>query len=237
MSAFVATVFAFGLSSSPGAPLTDVATIVARHLDAIGGAARLRAVSTVREVGTMTMIDATSSTGAALTEEKRPNMFRSERTIQGVPIVWGFDGVTAWTRRGAGEPEILVGERAKGIAANEFDHFLLDYSARNIVVVLAGVEEVESKPAYKLKVTLRDGAIRYSYIDAASFLEVRRDYPEKDGTMSRQMFRGHKVFDGVTRPTIFETTYPSSGRRAIVAVERIELNPPIDGSRFRMPRD
>jgi hypothetical protein len=70
---------------------------------------------------------------------------------------------------------------------------------------LAGNADVESRLADKLKVTLQDRAVRYSYIDKQSFLEVRRVYQEKDGTSAQQMSRGHKRFGGVTRPTVFES--------------------------------
>ena len=242
MDLLTTTAVLFIASGSAGPELTDVATIVARHLDACGGAVRLRAVSSVREVGTITLVDATaSSTGAALLEEKRPNNSRAERTIHGVPMVWAYDGATAWTMRGSGTPEVLSGEMARNLAANEFDHFLLDYRSRGIDVALAGVAEIGSrpigsKPAYKLKVTLRDGAVRYSYIDKQSFLEVRRDYLEKDGTSSQQAFRGHKTIDGVTRPMVYETVYPGTSRRILVTVERAEVNPQIDDARFRMPK-
>jgi len=225
-------------SSSAGSDLTDPAAIVERYLDACGGAPRLRAVSSVREVGTITMTDGTaSSTGPALLEERRPNKSRVERTINGVPIVWAYDGATAWMIRGGGRAEVLSGESAEKLAANEFDHFLLDYGSRGIQVAFAGVADIESGPAYKLKVTLRDRAVRYSYIDRRSFLEVRRDYHEKDGTRSQQTFRGHKAFNGVTRPMVFETVYPSTSRRILVTLDRVELNPAIDDARFRMPKE
>jgi hypothetical protein len=125
----------------------------------------------------------------------------------------------------------------QNLAANEFDHFLLDYSFRGIHVALAGVVDIEARSAYKLKVTLKDGAVRYSYIDKQSFLEVRRDYQEKDGTSSQQVFRGHKKFNGVTRPIVFETVYPSTARRILVTLDRVEVNPVIDDARFRMPKE
>src|SRR5688500_17173918 len=108
--------------------LTDASAVVASHLEAVGGAARLRAVSSSREIGTVTVTDgARTSTGPSLSEEKRPNRFRTERTVHGISAVRGFDGTTVWSQRHGEKPEILTGEIARGAARNEFDHFLLDY--------------------------------------------------------------------------------------------------------------
>jgi hypothetical protein len=219
---------------APDAPV-GVADLVARHIQACGGGEKLRGLMSVREVGTIAVYDAGASvsTGASLTEEKRPNKSRAERTIHGVKMVWAFDGSTAWSQRGGAEPARLSGEAAKGLAANEFEHFLLDHDRRGIRIALEGTVSLESGPAYKLKVTLPTGTVRYCYLDKVSFLEVRRDYVEGDGTVSQQWFRGHRAFDGVTRPTVFEMQYPN-GRRVVVTLDRVDLNPPIDDDRFRI---
>ncbi len=220
--------------AAPDSP-ASVSALIARHIQACGGAEKLRGLMSVREVGTIVVHDpgAPVSAGAALTEERRPNKSRSERTIHGTRLVWGFDGSTAWSQRGGAEPARLSGEAAKDLATNEFEHFLLDYDRRGIQISLEGTVSLESGPAYKLRVALPGGAVRYSYLDRASFLEVRRDYVESDGTVSEQRFRGHRAFDAVTRPTVFEMRYPN-GRRVVVTLDRVDINPQIDEDRFRM---
>ena len=211
------------------------APTVAAFLRATGGAERLRAVSSIRESGTITVVDSgRSSTGPALLEEKRPNKSRVERTIFGSKTVWAYDGRTAWAIPPGEQPQMLSGEMARSLAANEFDHFLLDYAQRGIKVEAAGGITLPSGRAHKLKVTLRDGAVRYAYIDETSSLEVRRDYVEKDGATSVQWFRGHVRINGVMRPTEYVNEY-SNGRKITIKITRPEVDPVIDDGRFRFP--
>jgi hypothetical protein len=229
-------VVALALTLPLAAEPKDVAAVVARHLDACGGAARLRAVSSSREIGTVLVTDgARTSKGPSLSEEKRPNRFRAERTVHGVSSVQGFDGTTVWSQRHGEKPEILTGEVARGAARNEFDHFLLDYGPRGIKVELLGVAAIESGPAYQLKVTLPHGEVRLSYLDKRTFLEMRRDYIEGPAS-SQQWFRGHQTFSGVVRPTIFEMFYPATGRRVVLSLDRVEIDPKIDDERFKLPQ-
>jgi hypothetical protein len=124
---------------------------------------------------------------------------------------------------------------AQTLATNEFDHFLLDYARRGIRLERAGVTTLPSGKVHKLKVTLADGSVRYTYIDDASLLEVRRDYVEADGSTSVQWFRGHTRVNGVMRPTEYAHEYPN-GRRVTIRITRAEVDPVIDDGRFRFPR-
>ena len=49
----------------------------------------------------------------------------------------------------------------------------MDYKAKGHTVELVGKEKVEGTDAYKLKVTLKNGDVRYIYLDAETYLEIR----------------------------------------------------------------
>jgi hypothetical protein len=221
---------------SADAPVTQESpspqSLVANFLAACGGADRLRRVQTLRETGTITVTDPghAPSVGPALLEEQRPNRSRVERTVYGKRIAVAYDGREAWTLDAAGKPQPLTGDTAQGLARNEFDHFLLDYDRRGIEVSTAGVADLPSGSAFKLRAVLRSGEIRYSYIDRVTHLELRRDYEETDGSTSVQRFRGHRLVSGLMLPTEYETEYPN-GRRILTRITP-EIDLPIDESRF-----
>ena len=143
----------------------DVSAIVAKHLDACGGIAQLRAMSATRETGTVTVAGGEIQTsGPYMLEEKRPNKSRLERGLgRGEVDVRAYDGSTAWSLTGL-RLEVLQGESARSLAENDFDSVFLDSSSRGITISLVGSARVGEASAYKLLVDKR-GAARYSYID------------------------------------------------------------------------
>jgi outer membrane lipoprotein-sorting protein len=217
--------------------LQDASVIVSGHLDACGGPARLRAVSAIRETGTVTLTDGqSSSSGAFILEEKRPNKSRLERNIAGASTVRAYDGSTAWAiTPDHPQAEVLQGERAHDLAENDFDSVFVDTASRGITIELVGIVPVGQVSAYKLKVTKR-GEARYSYLDTASFLEIRREYLKEGHPTSYQLYREHRAVAGVTRPTVYEIGREGDQRRMIVNVAKVEISPDIPDDRFRLPR-
>jgi hypothetical protein len=238
MIRFIAMVFALmvllGVSCSP-APARDVETLISEHLAARGGLTRLRALSAVRETGTVELADGTRTvTGAFVLEEKRPNMTRADQTIGGATRVLAFDGVTAWAMRPGGtQPQILSAAEAAERADSDFDSPLVNYKERGIAVGLVGAEAINGRPAHKLKVTFQSGRARYAYLDQATHLEVQRDYLEPHGIITRQSFGDFRAFDGLVRPTLYTTWTVGEPGRMIIKVKSVDLNPPIADARFR----
>src|SRR5580692_3300251 len=83
------------LSATPvEAPLT-ADQIVQKHVEALGGLAKLNAIQSLVVTGKASIL---GQTEAPLTIQiKRPNLMRLEIAFQGQKIVQAFDGVTAWT--------------------------------------------------------------------------------------------------------------------------------------------
>ena len=179
---------------------------------------------------------AESGSGPFILEEARPNKSRLERTVAGLTRVRAFDGTTGWVLEAGEEiPRPIDADERRQMAENEFDSDLLDFEARGITIALAGMEKLGAGRAYKLKVTSRHGAVHFSYVDDSSFLEVRRDYVNPDGSTTKQVFGGRKTVDGVVRPMTYETGQDGDPRRLLVQAQKVEINPVIPDSRFRVP--
>jgi len=72
--------------------------IVQKHVEALGGAAKLNAIQSLVVTGTASIL---GQTEAPITiQVKRPNMMRLEITFQGRKIVQAFDGVSRLINQG-----------------------------------------------------------------------------------------------------------------------------------------
>ena len=121
----------------------------------------------------------------------------------------------------------------------DFDGFLVDYKAKGHAVEYVGREKAGGIDTYKLKVTLKSGAVRHVYLDATTFLERKQE-----GTMTLPdgkvpvilTFGDWRDVEGVKFPfAIDEERVSFPPQTFAIYTERIELNPPVDEAMFKMP--
>jgi hypothetical protein len=204
--------------------------LIAKNLEARGGAAKLRALTTMHTVGKQRLgggQDAKIESWAVASED-----FRGELTLQGMTAVQAWDGQEAWTISpfgGRREPQKISLEDAKAlIEASDIAGPLVDYRAKGSKVEYLGTEDIDGTDAYKLRVTLKNGDTKYVYLDPDQYLEIR--------IVSHRMVRGqeevsstdlgdYEKVDGIYFP--FE-----SGRSQL---DTVELNSRIDKTIFAFP--
>ena len=107
------------------------------------------------------------------------------------------------------------------------------------MVELVGRETLPGGEADKLKVTLADGGIRYDYVDVASHHVVRSDMTETIGGQSLQMevtYSDFRETDGLFFPHLIETHVTGRPATITITVEKVELNPDLDDTRFQLPQ-
>jgi outer membrane lipoprotein-sorting protein len=214
--------------------------ILARNLKAKGGLDKIKAVQTMRMTGTMTV--GPGMEAPFVLEQKRPNMFRMEFTIQGMTGVQAFDGKVGWQLmpfQGRKDPEPLPEDAMKQVEEQaDFDGPLVNYKAKGNTVELVGKEKVDGSDAYKLKLTLKSGDVRYVYLDADQYLEVRTEGKTNiRGTdiESESTIGDYKEVGGLMFPHALETGQKGSPQKMKMTIQKIELNVPIDDARFKMP--
>jgi outer membrane lipoprotein-sorting protein len=214
--------------------------IIAKHVAARGGMAKLEAVKTMRMTGTMSVGPGIEAPFTL--EMKRPNSMRAEFTLQGQTGVQAYDGTTAWMVMpfmGKKDPEALPAEEAKTIAEQaDFDGVLVNYKAKGHTVELAGKEAVEGTDAYKLKVTLKNGDVRYIFLDAEYFLEIRTEGSRtmRGTPIDFESSTGdYKDVEGLMLPHSIESGAKGMPQRQKMTISKIELNPAIEDARFTMP--
>jgi hypothetical protein len=236
-AAFICSLLAF----SQDKPDLTLDQIIQKHVDALGGADKLKAIRTLSASGKAVMGEGQME-APMIMQMKRPSSMRVEMTVQGKKIVQGFDGTTAWMVNpllGSSNPQKASDvdtQEMKDSADIDFSS-LVDYQAKGNKVELVGMEDVEGTPSYKLKVTKKNGRIEYDYLDSKTFL------PIKSTTKRKQMGEelaidayptNYKPVNGVLFP--FTVDQKSGGKLVVqLTIEKVDVNIPIDDARFRMP--
>jgi hypothetical protein len=221
-----------------------VEQIVDRNVAARGGLAAWRDAKTLTISGEM---DAGGKPNHALPfvlKERRPRKSRLEIVFKDQTSVQVYDGAQGWKVRpflNRNEVETYTPAEMKSAAAEQdLDGPLVDYAAKGTQIALAGSEPVEGHPAYKLKLTLRNGDKRMVWIDAGSFLEVKMEgEPRKlDGRLHKVavFFRDYKTERGLTTPRVQETVVDGVKQTYKMTISRVTVNEPMDDLLFQKPQ-
>jgi outer membrane lipoprotein-sorting protein len=176
-------------------------------------------------------------------EMKRPGKSRIELEFTGKTAIQVYDGKEGWLKRpylNRNDWEPFSAEQAKASAGKwDMDGPLIDYAAKGTKVALEGVEKVEGRDAWKLKLTLKDGAVQHVWIDQKSFLDVK-----VEGTPRRMDGKMHTVWimqsdfrsvQGVTLPFELKTVVEGYPDRHRMQLEKVAVNPKLDDNRFVKP--
>lgn len=214
--------------------------IVAKYIKTVGGPEKIQAVKTLRRSGKFT--GGGGFEAAMLEENKRTNMVRQEFSLQGLTAINAYDGKTGWKIepwQGKKDPEPLGEEEMKQILeGSDFDGPLVNYQQKGNKLEFVGMEPVEGTDAFKLKVTLANGDVRYYYMDTDYYVPIKID--------TKRMIRGaereyetslgdYKEVAGWYLPHSLEVNVKGSQNRQKVTYEKIEANVSIDDSRFHIP--
>ena len=229
------------LASAAFAADLTAAQIADKNAAARGGLAAWRAVESMSMTGEMDVggkVDAKTPYTMSL---KRPHMSRLEIRFQNQTAVQTYDGKQGWKYRpylGRTEAESLTAAELKSEeATDELDGALMDAARKGTKVELLGVEKVEGKDAYKLRLTKAGGASRNVWVDAASFLEVKIDgEPRKlDGRPHKVavFYRDYKTVGGLNIAHTLETVVDGVKQSRKIVVKSVTLNPKLDDSLVR----
>ncbi len=213
--------------------------LIEKNIAARGGYEKLKAVQTMRLSGTMkTGNDTLPST----LELKRPNKSRWEFRLENQMAVQAFDGKEGWMWipfAGQIVPQPMPAEeRLEAEQQADIDGPLVDYKQKGEKIELMGHDRNFRPDDWKLKITLKTGEVRYVYLDPKTFLQsvtvTRRKIDGVEVEVRSDVGDYRKVGDLVL-PHSFTSTAKDGGPSQSIEFERIELNVPIDDSRFAMP--
>lgn len=230
-----------GFFLSPAASAQTVDEVVARHVAARGGEAKLKAIHTIKITRT---IGTPFNRVNVVSYKKRPSLLRIEQAPAGQPpIARGVNADAAWdtTPRGVTLRSAALAAETREIDADFDGDLLVDWKAKGHKVTLDGKEAIGGADTYKLTVTTPSGVVRTINLDAATYLDVQHA-----GTVNINPTRKYtfvttfvtwKDVEGVKFPFDIdeERVDPQTTQSFATYTHRIELNVPMEDSLFATP--
>ena len=214
--------------------------ILARVIEARGGATKIHALQSVRLTGHVAL--SASLSAPLVVEQRRPAEIREELVVQDKTIVRGYNGSAGWTIDPFGSPpgaRALAGDELKNMAAEAEFEPLLNAKTSGNIVELVGRDTVAGATAYKLRLTVKHtGYADFYYVDSASSLPVKWQgtRPNNGNTVVfESYYRDYQLVDGVRFPRVIDTGAQGQPQRQQLTFDKIEVNPVIDSTRFSMP--
>lgn len=233
------TIFAAILLSPLASRAQTVDEIIAKNIQAHGGVEKIKSVQTLRASG---KLNAGSFRAAFLQQNKRPDKVREENIIQGLSEVQAYDGKVGWQvspLEGRKDPQLLSEDDMKGLVVDaDIDGPLVDYKQKGHKAELLGHDSVEGTDCYKIKLTLKNGDVRYYYLDTDSFLELKLETQTmiRGAIQENETYYGdYEEVNGIYFPFAFESGQKRDPDRVKFSVEKVELNVPLDDALFSMP--
>lgn len=272
--------FATAGDTPSSGPKLSAAEIVNKNVAARGGLQAWRGVQTMSMMGKMgaggnrratLQVPAPDSEKGSLkgvvgprpTEEvqlpfvmelKRPGKMRVELQFNGQTAIQVFDGSNGWKLRPFLNRRVVepytADEMKMSSMKPDLDGPLVDYAAKGTQIELAGMEKVEGRDTYKLKLNMKNGQAVHVWIDAQTFLEAKMEgQPRRlDGTMHpvEVYYRDYRPVSGLQIPFTLETKVLPVAKTATglkdtpvppekTIFEKVEVNPKLDDARFAKP--
>jgi len=221
------------------APTLD--ELVAKNIEAKGGADALRALQSVRFNGKVIANEGQLEFAYAQTK-KRPGEVRTEFTLQGMTAVQAYNGKEGWRIspfQGRKDPEKISADDAKPLIEDaEIDGPLVDWKAKESTLEYLGREDVDGTSAYKIKVVRKNGDVNFVYLDPDHFLEIR--------VLTQRVRHGaqeevetdvsdYEKIGGVFVPFSIEEGHKGDPDKQKTVIEKAEANVPVDDAIFHFP--
>lgn len=226
--------------ASGGAQAIGVEDIVARNLQARGGAEKLQAIKTLKLSGKV-VFGGQFELGFT-SYRKAPGSSRTEASLQGLTMVQAWDGHEAWQIspfQGRKDPEKMSADDARALADDApIGGPLLDWQARGSKIDYLGTEDVDGTEAHKLKVTLQNGDVEYIYLDPDHWLEIRKVSQRKvRGTQVETVedYGDYEEVAGVYFPFSVAIENKGDGGNQQMTIDKGEANVALEDAMFAFP--
>jgi outer membrane lipoprotein-sorting protein len=215
--------------------------IVARYLAARGGYDKIKAVHSERVIGTISFGGGVD--GLLLVERERPLKMHMEINLNGSTMIRVYDGKSAGWIYNPFAPNAVVQSMSEAELRNIFDEAdfegpFVDYKQKGNVIEFVGRADVQGSPAFKLRLTNKNGDVGYFYFDAVTFLLLEWQGVRKVGEAeqtSESYFKDFREVEGLKYPFLIESRSPGTNQSQKLVANKIEVNMPIDAAHFAQP--
>jgi len=233
--AFVFLVFAIPVCAQ------SVDEIISNYISARGGLDKIKSVKTERVSGTISF--GPDAEGPFLVERKRPLKLHMEIKLNGQTVIRVYDGKSAGWVYNPFTPNPSVQPMSDSDLRNifdeaDFDGPFVDYKEKGSNIEFVDKQEILGKPAYKLKLTNKNGEVSFFYFDASTALllkwEGNRKINDKDVPWE-SFFHEFRDVNGLKYPFLIESDAPGTDQTQRITAEKIEVNLPLEDALFEKP--
>lgn len=224
-------------AGSAGAQTVD--EVIAKNIQAHGGMEKLKAVHSLRTTAKLTQ---GSFRAEVRQENKRADKVREEFIIQGLAQIQAYDGKTGWQISpfgGRKDPELLSQDDLKSLVVDaDMDGPLVDYKEQGHKAELVGHDSMEGTDCFKIKLSMKNGDVRYYYLDTDSFLELKVEVQTmiRGALQESELYYGdYEQVNGIYYAFAVEQAQKGSESRTQITVEKIEQNVAMEDGHFSMP--
>ena len=243
---FVISLIVVALSApaifAQGTNQPTVDELVAKNIEAKGGATALNNLQTLRSTGKLLVPVQGQIELGYLQTKKRPDEVRTEASLQGMTQIEAYDGKDGWKVSpffGRKDPERMSADDVKALVEDtEIDGPLADWKTKGSTVEYLGTEDVDGTPAHKLKVVRKNGDVSFVYLDPDHFLEIRIVTQRVRHGAHEEVetdLGDYEKAGGVFVPTSIEVGRKGSPDKQMVVVDKVEANVPVDDTIFHFP--
>jgi len=225
----------------PGAASAQTADeIVAKAIAARGGLAKIRAVRSERVSGQITFGEVS---GPFVVELERPLKMHMQFTIQNMTMVRVYDGKSeGWANNpfaGKMNPDAMSEDELKNISEeSDFDGPLVDAKAKGNQVELVGKDKFKDKDVWRLKLTTKNGDVRFYLFDAESFLLLKWEGKRKAEGQEvpvESYFSDYRDVGGLKFYFAIDSGSSAEDLNQKIRIEKIELNAKFNEGEFSKP--
>jgi hypothetical protein len=240
----IAPVAALAADPSAAPPMT-VAEVVTHNSVARGGKAAWTKVQTMIWEGRLETSAASTEHQPFVFKLQRPRRTRLEVLVKGQLAVWIYDGSKGWKLIPDQAGHTVVSNYAARELTDashwpDIDGLLMDYAAKGYQIAIEGIEPVEGRDAYRLKVIFPGGDVRHLWVDTHSFLDLKLEVEPRnvnDAVHPAYVFyRDYRDVEGLKVPYVLETAVDGVRTTRKMIIEKITVNPRLDVETFSVPK-
>jgi outer membrane lipoprotein-sorting protein len=169
---------------------------------------------------------------------KNPNKIKSVTSVNGQDIVQVFDGEKGYMvnpMAGSSDPVEMTAEQIKDVAkSNMFNNYMVRY-LKDGKLTLAGEENVNGKPAFKIQAALDGGNSATMFIDKSTYLLIKTTAKVNQGGMDMAIESypsDYTETNGIILP--MKTTTSASGMEIVTTFTKVEVDTPMEDSVFKI---
>jgi hypothetical protein len=169
---------------------------------------------------------------------KNPNKIKLVTTFNGQDMIHVFDGEKGYVvspMTGSTDPVEMNPEQLnQTLRSNMFQNFMNSY-LKNGQLALVGEENVNDKPAYKIKATIEAGTVIDMFIDKSSYFLVKTSTTTSMNGMTVTMdsyLSDYTDTSGVMIP--MKTTNSAQGMNILINFTKVEMDVPMEDSIFKI---